>query len=156
MTGSTRKNRLYAVGQTSLLILFGVLYFLTDGRRLFAGNVAQNVGQALCFAGLALILVAIASLRDVIQVSPEPRASGVLVTGGIYRWLRHPIYTGVLIAIAGLFLKKPTVIIAIACVAVAVFLWLKTRYEEFLLTGTYPDYRTYRSTSWGLFPGFKG
>ncbi len=42
----------------------------------------------------------------VIQIAPEPRADGQLVTRGVYSRLRHPIYTAIVILVIGLFLGK--------------------------------------------------
>lgn len=150
------KNRLYAFGQSALFCAFAAVYFLTHGSPLFRWQHAQVVADVFCFVGLACILVSIRSLRGVVQVSPEPRAAGHLVTSGLYRWMRHPIYTGVVIALIGLFLKKPTAIVGGTTLAIIVFLWLKSHYEERLLSAAYENYGAYRTTSWGLFPGFRG
>ncbi len=57
------------------------------------------IGKALTTAGLALCMWGFVMLGQSFGVSPADRG---LVQRGPYRWLRHPIYAGELIAIAGL------------------------------------------------------
>ena len=87
---------------------------------------------------------------------PEPKAGASLVTTGIYRWFRHPIYTGMLLAVVGLFLCKPTPRVAAVSAVVVGFLVVKVRFEEQLLLARYPDYAEYRKRSWGLIPLVRG
>jgi protein-S-isoprenylcysteine O-methyltransferase Ste14 len=90
----------------------------------------------------------------VMQVSPEPKADGHLVTRGVYRWLRHPMYTGITLLVIGLALRTPTLWVAVAGVALIALLLVKARFEERLLAARYPDYPAYRSRTWGvLTPG---
>jgi protein-S-isoprenylcysteine O-methyltransferase Ste14 len=124
-----------------LIVIFATVFFAAPGPVLFAPQIA---GFAICGLGLLIIIAAFISLRDVIQIAPEPRADGHLVTAGIYRWLRHPIYTGMLLVIVGLFLRQPGVFVAIAGAAVIIFLMVKSRFEEQLLAARYPDYADYR------------
>ena len=99
------------------------------------------------------MFVAFISLRQVIQVAPEPRAGGHLVTSGIYTHLRHPIYTAILILVAGLFLRKPTVFMALVSAITIIFFLLKVRVEEKLLLARYAEYAEYKRRAWGIIPG---
>ena len=65
-----------------------------------------NAGPALRFWPSALALAASAALmiwavvsmgRLTFRFHPEPSAQGQLATGGVYRWLRHPMYTAALL-----------------------------------------------------------
>jgi protein-S-isoprenylcysteine O-methyltransferase Ste14 len=94
-------------------------------------------------------------LREVIQIAPEPKAGAHLVTTGIYRWPRHPIYTAIVLIVIGLVLRKPGLWLAIAAAVVIAFLFVKTRFEERLLATHYPQYPEYRKRSWGLIPGLR-
>lgn len=78
------------------------------------------------------------------NIHPEPKANGVLVTTGPYRWMRHPMYTTVLLAAA-----------ALACLSGSVLAWLlwtllfgvllvKSVMEEHWLHTHHPHYQTYR------------
>lgn len=149
----SRRSRLYATIQTALLVAFAAVVFFNRGPLLFSSPEARTAGTALCALGLLLMLVAFVSLRAVIQIAPEPKPNGQLVTSGVYRWLRHPIYTGMLVIIVGLFLRRPTIALAIAAAIAIAFLLLKTRFEEALLTARYPEYAAYRKRTSGVLPG---
>lgn len=146
-------SKQYALVQNVLFGIFALTIIFGPGPDLFAWPRARFVGNIFCAAGLVFMLAAIVALRQVIQIAPEPRAGGHLVTRGLYKWFRHPIYTGILIVIIGLFLRRPTLMVAIVAVVVAGFLVAKTRFEESLLTARYTDYAAYKGRTWGVIPG---
>lgn len=148
-----RKSRNYAVAQTLLLFAFAGAFFLNTGSRLFTAETSGIVGAALCSIGLLLMLLAFASIRGSIQIAPEPRVGGRLVTTGAYGRLRHPIYTAIMILVVGLFLRQPTVPVAIMAAVVIAFLVVKAQFEETLLMTIYPEYAEYRRRTWGTVPG---
>jgi protein-S-isoprenylcysteine O-methyltransferase Ste14 len=146
-TDSHRKSNIYAAAQATLIVVFAAVCFLAPGPRLFAPMIFA--GTAIGVFGLIIIGTAIVSLREVIQISPEPREGGRLITSGIYDWLRHPIYSGVVLAVIGLFLREPGAFVAIAGMIVIAFLVVKSRFEETLLLQKYSDYTAYRKrTLW--------
>jgi len=150
-----RKSRNYGAVQTILLCVFAAAFMLDRSRPLFEPGTPGIIGLVLCAAGLALMVAAFATIRGVIQIAPEPRADGHLVTGGVYRWLRHPIYTAILILAVGLFLRKPTPAVALAALVVIVFLIVKSRFEETLLQIRYSKYAGYKTRTWGVVPFVK-
>lgn len=79
------------------------------------------VAGGLAAAGVAIIALGAASFRRVrTTVNPlRPDASSNLVTTGIYRWTRNPMYLGMLLVLLGwaLFLGHvPAVVLAAAFV----------------------------------------
>lgn len=77
------------------------------------------------------------------NVHPQPKAGGVLVTSGPYRWVRHPMYSTVLLIAA-----------ALACVSAQGLAWgvwlalfgvllAKAMVEEQGLREHYPQYAAY-------------
>jgi protein-S-isoprenylcysteine O-methyltransferase Ste14 len=147
-----RRNRLYAAVQTGLFLAFSTAFFARSPL-LFLSEKVRDVGTAVCALGVLLMLLGFVSLRPVIQIAPEPHPDGDLVRSGIYRWLRHPMYTGILALIVGLFLRRPTIVVAIAGAFVTAFLLLKTRFEEALLNARYAEYSEYRKKTVGILPG---
>lgn len=131
-----------------LIVAFALVFFFAPGPAMFAPM--SVAGTILCVAGVMLMVAGIVSLRQVLRVPPEPKAGGHLVTSGVYRWLRHPMYTGVVSLVAGLFLLQPAVYVAIGLVVVVVFLVVKSRFEEQLLRERYADYAQYMTYSWGV------
>ena len=152
----SRKSSLYGAIQTVLLVLFGLAYVRDRSTPIWEpAGLSRTLGTVLCLAGLALLLSAAVTLRRVIQIEPMPRPGGHLVTRGPYARLRHPIYTGILILVLGLFMRQPTWLVVIVGVPVIAYLAIKVRLEEKLLLERYPDYADYRTRTWGLIPGLR-
>jgi len=110
----------------------------------------ENIGVALQIAGLAFQLYAKLSLGRSFGVLPATRA---LVSHGAYRWLRHPIYFGYLIAHIGFLLcnfsLRNFAVMAVLYVAQIIRI---EREEEMLSTlPGYPEYRN--SVRYRLIPG---
>jgi protein-S-isoprenylcysteine O-methyltransferase Ste14 len=77
------------------------------------------------------------------NIHPEPKASGILVTGGPYRYIRNPMYSALL-----LFAAAEVVAYRdqwkIACwIALALVLLDKSILEERFLRVRFPDYAAY-------------
>ena len=147
------KSRAYGAAQSVVFVLFALVVHDNRGPWLMRPNgTARRAGTALSLAGLLLMILAIVNLRRVIQIAPSPREGAHLVTSGVYRHFRHPIYTGIVLVAIGLFLRQPGLQLAVATVVVTLFLAAKVRFEESLLLARYPDYAAYRARSWGLVP----
>jgi len=92
-------------------------------------------------AGVLILIWATVSLgASNLTVMPDPRASNSLSVRGIYRFVRHPMYTAVLLCGASLAFGAPSNSRWAALGACLVVLLLKIRHEEALLTARYPDY----------------
>ncbi|MFV0277147.1 MAG: methyltransferase family protein [Parahaliea sp.] len=53
-----------------------------------------------------------------------------LATAGIYRYIRHPMYSSLLLFAWGLWLKRPTVGALLVTLVISLALWLTARVEE--------------------------
>lgn len=73
-------------------------------------------------------------------ILPDPRAGNTLSLRGIYRYLRHPMYTAVLLCGAAVAFGAPSIWRWVALGVCAAVLVVKVRYEEGLLTAKHPDY----------------
>jgi protein-S-isoprenylcysteine O-methyltransferase Ste14 len=152
---SQLSNQIHAHGQTTLICLYAAVHFWRPDPLLFASGLGQAIGSIFCTVGILVIALAFIPLRHVIQIAPRPREGGMLITNGIYRYLRHPIYFGIVLSVIGLWLKSPRLSTAISGLAVIAWLALKVKVEERFLLATYPGYAQYRSTTWGLFPAWR-
>ena len=112
--------------------------------------------NGLIFFQLAGIVIGVSAVlamrRSRLRILPEPDAQAQLVRSGIYRYLRHPMYTSLLLV----FLPPAIVqgmwtewFVAAVLVLDLVF---KLHYEERLLKWQFPDYTYYQQESWRLFP----
>lgn len=100
-------------------------------------------GLALVAAGIAVGAAAALRLGTALTPTPVPTAEGRLTTDGLYRFARHPIYTGVLAVVVGLTVRSGSWITLAVAVATVGFFDRKARWEEARLAERYPDYPDY-------------
>jgi protein-S-isoprenylcysteine O-methyltransferase Ste14 len=88
-----------------------------------------------------LFVWALASLGgNNFTIMPDPRAGNTLSQRGIYRWLRHPMYTAVILCGSALAVGASSTIRWIALVVCIVTLIVKVKHEEDALIRKHPDY----------------
>lgn len=125
-------------------------FFATILPRSFA---AYWIGVALMVAGLGFSIWARHRLGRNWSGTVTIKQDHELIRTGPYRWVRHPIYTGMLLGFAGsaVALDEWRGIAAIVFVTLA--LLLKIRIEEQWMTETFGEgYRRYRSEVRALIP----
>ena len=101
--------------------------------------------------GLGLWALVAMPLRQ-LRLVPEVHPAGRLVRNGPYRKIRHPMYSAVLLAAAGMVTSDPKPLRIILGAALALLLAAKLAREEKLLRAAYPDYAAYQAVSWRLVP----
>lgn len=135
-------NRILVIIQ---LLVLGLLVVTPPAPRLpLPHRMAIGFGVVLVILGAGTLLVGTSSLRGNLSPSPQPRVNGQLVTRGIYKYMRHPLYSGVLLVALGWALGTAHSLRLL----LVVFLWgileMKARREESYLIKAYPDYADYR------------
>ncbi|CAN0628472.1 Isoprenylcysteine carboxyl methyltransferase [Burkholderia multivorans] len=112
-------------------------------------------GVAVLAAGLAFSVWARRHLGTNWSVSVTLKENHALIRTGPYALVRHPIYTGCLLALAGSALIGGEWRGAIGVLLVFASLAYKVRVEESWLTGYFgPAYTQYRREVAALIPGF--
>ena len=113
---------------------------------------AAAIATAFTWLGIALIVWAVLVFGRGVTPSPLPSHKAQLQTRGPYRWVRHPMYTGVIVLMAGSALGRRNWIAAVLWVILVVFFLTKMRWEERRLVETYPGYDSYRAAVPALVP----
>jgi len=129
-----------------LLLIGGLLVAGMRGRGDIDGPMlllAVTVGTILIAIGAALVFAGIRGLRTSISPYPKPNDDGYLVTEGVYAYVRHPIYLGLMLVSFGWACAMDSLAALVVAVVFTVFLDLKSRREESWLKAQYPDYVVY-------------
>ncbi len=116
----------------------------------------RTVGYGLLVVGLVIIAVGALGLGKSVTPTPVPVSYGQLQTGGLYRFVRHPIYTGVLAIVAGLTIRSGSFISLAVAAATLVFFHVKARWEEQRLAERYEGYAAYAAATPRFVPRFGG
>jgi protein-S-isoprenylcysteine O-methyltransferase Ste14 len=111
------------------------------------------VSAALQLAGLALNLWARFAFRVRSFHAGATPTSGGLVTHGPYRFLRHPVYGGLLLIAAGGAVAHHAPVAALAWVVVVAGTVTRAVLEESLLRRRYPEYADYAAKTARFVPG---
>ena len=96
-----------------------------------------------------------AGLGAGLTASPLPNAAAQLQTTGTYRWVRHPIYSGLLSASTGWTLRSGDPWQLLLTAALFALLRYKSGYEESALRNRFPGYGDYVLSTWRFVPSFR-
>lgn len=72
-----------------------------------------------------------------------PSARDTLVRSGLYAYVRHPIYSGIMLVFAGMALVRSTTTVVLACILGIGAFVIQARLEEIDLLQRLPAYREY-------------
>jgi protein-S-isoprenylcysteine O-methyltransferase Ste14 len=116
------------------------------------------VGGALLVAtGYVGTLWCYAAMGDTWRMGINRKEKTVLVSGGPYQWVRHPIYLFQVVMLAGAAWLLPTWLSLIALLIHFVCVWLKALDEETYLLAVHGEtYRDYLRRTGRLFPKLWG
>lgn len=137
-------------GFTLVFIQFFSIFLL-----FLSGPITPNniVSWVIIPLGLLLGISAIWTMKkSKLRIFPQVSKQASLVTSGPYAFIRHPMYTAVLIVGAGMLLND------FSLTRLSIYLLLlgnqilKLRYEESMLENHFKDYKTYKSETYRLVP----
>lgn len=117
----------------------------------YSGAVAY-LGVLLCVAGLAFAIWARVHLGKNWGMPMTLKENPELVTSGPYRFIRNPIYTGMLFAMFGSALVIGSIWFAVFIVSGIYFIY-SAKQEEKIMAGEFPDqYPAYKKRTKALIP----
>lgn len=140
---------LYVLLQAVLLI---TLVVLPAADHWPTPDIVRALCAVLVIAGLALVLAASLRLGRALTPTPVPNGRGTLQTSGLYRYMRHPIYTGVLLIVIGLVVGSGNAIAGLVGLVTFGFFDSKARWEEAQLDRAFPGYEAYARRTARFFP----
>ncbi len=139
--------RIAGLAGTLMMLVVGAL---PHGPVLYAAPVwLGGMSTAISIIGFTLAVYGLLYLRRSLSIIPEVRR---LVTGGPYRVVRHPLYAAEIMATVAFVLVNPGLLPVIVLAPFIATQLMRARFEELLLTETYPRYAEYARTTRRLVP----
>ena len=115
----------------------------------------RPLGLAVMVAGLAIRVVAIVTLGRAFSVNVAIRSEQKVQRGGLYRFVRHPSYLGMVLALlaVGIFSRNWAVLVWMLLLPTAALIY-RIHVEEAALHHAFgEDYAAYSRTTKRLIPG---
>lgn len=145
----SQKDLILVIIQVALLLLFIIIP---------TGYSPPMIPAFLCFllttSGILIAAAGVLTIGKGFTPFPTPKINGQLKQTGIYKYIRHPMYSGIIVAGAGIALYNANIPRLIVCMILWIFFEYKSRYEEKLLQQKYPEYSQYKSVTGRFFPSF--
>jgi protein-S-isoprenylcysteine O-methyltransferase Ste14 len=131
--------------------LLGLLFLKPPGAILVKSNFFDWISSGLYVSALIVFAFAFLALRPSLRVSPIPKPGAPLITAGIYRWFRHPMYLGVLMFGGGMLISNLNFASLLIFIALTINMVIKARYEDRLLRSRHSNAIEYQRRVLGLF-----
>lgn len=156
VTVANSKFRWVFIGIILLIILankfLGSPHFLSQSLFLTPTPI-KIFGVIILIIGLLIALYARATLGKYWSSDVSLKENHKLITTGPYKYVRHPIYTGMALMLIGTFIPIDTLLTLILGFLVLAYLIYKLKKEEDLLTKQFPkEYIEYKKQTKVLIP----
>ena len=132
--------------------LLAALLVLPGGDLWPRSLVTGIIAGAMVLKGVLIAIAGGMALGSSLTPTPIPKDDGQLVTSGIYAYIRHPIYMGLLAGALGVAVWGASIAHFLAVLALAGVLYAKIFHEEKLMSKRYPEYLSYATTTGRVFP----
>lgn len=144
------RNRalVFVIVQFFLLIL---LVILPSGT-LFNVDGIKSIGFLFEIIGVMGIIYSAYSIRTSLTVMPQPKNTAKLSTTGLYSYVRHPMYTCVIMIALGIALRSGAPYKFIIVVCLVLLFYFKSKFEDTLLLRKFPTYTQYTQGTPRFFP----
>jgi protein-S-isoprenylcysteine O-methyltransferase Ste14 len=148
----TRSKRVRPPGLMVIVLVFVLFRVIKPSGGAVHSQILEGLGAILVGAGLGLAVWARIHLGRNWGMPMTQKEEPELVTSGPYRLVRHPIYSGILLALVGTALATDLFLLVVVVAMGAYFIY-SARVEERLMTDSFPStYPPYRAQSKMLIP----
>ena len=126
-----------------IIIHFIQLEFLPKKEIMQVNYIFSFVGFLLIIISTIVMLIAIKDLGSNLSPFPKPIVNSNLITSGIYRFIRHPMYYSLILISFGFFLTKLSFYHLCLTISLALIIKFKIILEEKYLNKKYKNYLLY-------------
>ena len=128
-----------------IFLHFFQLELLPNKQIIQINNIFYSLGILIIIIASIFILIAIKDLGRNLSPFPKPKANSNLVTTGIYRFMRHPMYYSLIIISFGVFLTKLSIYHLCLTITLALLIKFKIILEEQYLKNKFKNYFLYKN-----------
>jgi protein-S-isoprenylcysteine O-methyltransferase Ste14 len=137
----------------ALMLLFPILSHSPGLALTPHTDFAVAIGAVVCVLGLSVAIWSRQTLAGNWSATVTFKQGHELVQAGPYRFVRHPIYTGILLMILGSVIAVGRLHSWLGFLIVCAGFWIKLKQEESLMLRHFPDeYPAYRARVKSLVP----
>lgn len=139
-SSDVRTARLLVAGQ---FVLIGVLVLLPRRHDWPVPAAFILVCSVATVLGVAVMVIGATGLGRGLTATPLPNAHARLRTGGLYRYSRHPIYSGLILTMGSITVASGSAFRLLVLAALVLLLTVKARWEETRLARRFEGYADY-------------
>ena len=153
MTKFQLKNFLKAAYEIILVFLqfliislhFFYWEFIPQKQIIEGSTLSYLVGFLIIIISFIILLVAIKDLGRNLSPFPRPIKNSNLVTTGIYRFTRHPMYYSLIFISFGVFITKLSIYYLFLSISLGLIIKFKIALEEQYLNNKFKNYLLYKN-----------
>lgn len=135
-------------------LLFLAFAYDVESIKILFPEIAFWLGVFLFVSGALITVIAVVQLNMNLSPFPSPLPGAKFIGNGIYKFIRHPIYTGLFSAFLGYAIISDSGYRIIISMLLLLLFYFKSKYEEKQLNLVFPQYSEYRKTTGRFFPLF--
>lgn len=136
-------------------ILFAAYLFRIPKIDFAVSSWLQLAGIIFSVAGIVISLASVVALNKNLSAFPTPKKDAELIQSGIYKYIRHPIYSGILFLTFGYAIYSENTLRLLIFFALLILFRFKAAYEERLLLNKFSNYDNYKKTTGMFLPRVK-
>ena len=119
--------------------------FIPQKQIIKASTLSYLVGFLIIVFAFIIFLVAIKDLGRNLSPFPRPIKNSNLVTNGVYRFTRHPMYYSLIFISLGIFIIKLSIYYLFLSISLAFIIKFKITLEEQYLNNKFKNYLLYKN-----------
>ncbi len=119
--------------------------FIPQKQIIQASTLSYIAGYLIIIIASIILLISIKDLGKNLSPFPRPINNGNLVTTGIYRFTRHPMYNSLIFISFGVFIIKLSIYYLFLSISLALIIKFKIALEEQYLNNKFKNYLVYKN-----------
>lgn len=136
-------------------VLFLLFILEIPQLQLVLPTIISTIGIIGIVIGCVIILISLLQLNRHLSPFPSPKLGSHLIQNGLYAYIRHPMYTGILTLFLGYSMYVTSGYKLLVTFLLFVLFIFKSQYEEERLLNSFKGYSEYRKKTGRFLPKIK-